>query len=606
MLDRIGETVDREIRTLARSIDREEPEASDAKSVKIHVVAAELLSGQFRCGVRGEGLKERQILAEGNRFRQTVDRGTGGEEDLAASRETRCLQHMEGAGDVGVDVELGIQDRGAHPGASGQVDDGIRLHLFKEVPDSIPIPEIDFGYPDPIGKRGHIGPLDRGIIEIIEVVHDRHGMPLSDQGSNHMRAYESGPSGDDDLHGGRIYPTRLTGIKGIKEAFFLEGMGLFRKGILRHDPPMPKKSPVLPDRTWVEIDRGALRHNLRAMQKLAGKAGIMAVVKANAYGHGLEEVVRVLDGGVEVFAVASLGEALQLRRILKRVPILLLSAALPEEYPEIARRGFIPTISTSKEAALYAITAPKGAPVHFKVDTGMGRLGAQPADAIPTLRAIIGAGLGVHSISTHLSSADSDEKTTRDQLATFADLLDDLHHLAPEASIHALNSAGAMQHASEEGDLIRIGLALYGVSPLPAFQKLLRPVLSWKARINFLNDIPKGQRISYGGTFTAPRAMKIAILPAGYADGYPRQVSGKGAEVLIRGNRCPVIGRVTMDQIIVDVSKVKGVRVGDEAVLVGKQKQEELTATEIAAKADTIPWHLFCGITGRVAYRYIG
>lgn len=369
---------------------------------------------------------------------------------------------------------------------------------------------------------------------------------------------------------------------------------------------MSLKIPAIPDRTWVEIDRGALRHNLKAVRKLAGKAGIMAVVKANAYGHGLEEVVRVLDGGVEVFAVASLGEAIQLRKVLKRVPILLLSAALPSEYREIARRGFIPTLSSAEEARLFARSAPEGASAHFKVDTGMGRLGASPRKAVAILKAILKAGLTVHSISTHLSSADSDRRTTRRQLKAFAYLLDELQPLAPEAAIHALNSAGAMLHASEEGDLVRIGLALYGVSPLPAFKKLLRPVLSWKARITFLNDIPKGHRVSYGGTFTAPRAMKVAVLPAGYADGYPRQVSGNGAEVLIRGKRCPVIGRVTMDQIIVDASKVPGVRVGDEAVLVGKQGRQELTATEVAAKADTIPWHLFCGITGRVAYKYKG
>ena len=378
---------------------------------------------------------------------------------------------------------------------------------------------------------------------------------------------------------------------------------------LGHDEPMPHRKArrtAAPDRTWVEVDRAALRHNLKAVRKFAGKAGVMAVVKANAYGHGLEEIVRVLDGGIEVFAVASLGEAIQLRKTLKRVPILLLSAALPSEYREIGRNGFIPTLSSAKEAALFAKHAPQGAPVHFKVDTGMGRLGALPEKAVPTLKAILKAGLTVHSLSTHLSSADSDQKTTKRQLTTFADLLDELQHLAPGAAIHALNSAGAMLHASEEGDLVRIGLALYGVSPLPAFQKLLQPVLSWKARITFLNKIPKGHRVSYGGTFTAPRVMKVAILPAGYADGYPRQVSGKGAEVLIRGRRCPVIGRVTMDQILVDVSTVRGVRVGDEAVLVGRQGREQLTATEIAAKADTIPWHLFCGITGRVAYKYIG
>ncbi len=373
-----------------------------------------------------------------------------------------------------------------------------------------------------------------------------------------------------------------------------------------HDDPMPRSKDPLPDRTWVEIDRTALRHNLKAVAKMAGKAGIMAVVKANGYGHGLNEVAALLRSGVEIFAVASLGEALQLRRTEKTKPILLLSAALPSEYGEIGRRGFIPTLSSAEEARLFARSAPKGAAVHFKVDTGMGRLGATPGRAVSILKAILKAGLTVHSISTHLSSADSDRKTTRRQLKTFADLLDKLQPLAPEAAIHALNSAGSMLHASEEGDLVRIGLALYGVSPLPSFRKLLRPVLSWKARITFLNAIPKGHRISYGGTFIAPRAMRVAVLPAGYADGYPRQVSGNGAEVLIRGKRCPVIGRVTMDQVIVDVSRVPGVKVGDEAVLVGRQGKQEITATEVARQADTIPWHLFCGITARVAYKYKG
>lgn len=369
---------------------------------------------------------------------------------------------------------------------------------------------------------------------------------------------------------------------------------------------MSRSLPLLPDRTWVEIDRGALRHNLKVVAKLAGNAGIMAVVKANGYGHGLNEVAAVIRKGVEIFAVASLGEALQLRRTEKTKPILLLSAALPSEYREIGRQGFIPTISSAEEARLFARSAPKRSPVHFKVDTGMGRLGVLPDKAMPTLRAILKAGLTVQSISTHLSSADSDSKTTQRQLKTFADLLDELQQVAPEAAIHALNSSGTMLHASEEGDLVRIGLALYGVSPLPSFQRLLHPVLSWKARITFLNNIPKGHCVSYGGTFTAPHAMKLAVLPAGYADGYPRQLSGKGAEVLIRGKRCPVIGRITMDQIIVDVSKLRAVKIGNEAVLVGKQGSEELTATEVAKKADTIPWHLFCGITARVAYKYKG
>jgi alanine racemase len=367
---------------------------------------------------------------------------------------------------------------------------------------------------------------------------------------------------------------------------------------------MPSSPISPPDRTWVEIDRAALRHNLKIVRKMAGKASIMAVVKANAYGHGLNEVAEALSHGVGIFAVASLGEAIQLRKTEQKIPILLLSAALPSEYAAIARKGFIPTLSSAEEARLFAKKARKGASVHFKVDTGMGRLGALPGEAVPTLRSILKTGLSLHSISTHLSSADSDRKTTRRQLSLFANLLGELRQLAPGAAIHALNSAGTMLHSSEAGDLVRIGLALYGVSPLPAFQKLLRPVLSWKARVTYLNTIPKGHRISYGGTFTAPRPMRVAVLPAGYADGYPRQVSGKGAAVLIKGTPCPVLGRVTMDQIMVDASKVQGAKIGDEAVLVGRQGRRAITATEVAEKADTIPWHLFCGITARVAYRY--
>ena len=374
---------------------------------------------------------------------------------------------------------------------------------------------------------------------------------------------------------------------------------------------MSRQSAALPDRSWVEIDRAALRHNLKAVEKIAGNAGIMAVVKANGYGHGLTEVAAVMRHRVEIFAVASLGEALLLRKTEKKTPILLLSAALPAEYGEIARHGFIPTISSLREARLFAKKAPRRAPIHFKVDTGMGRLGALIGEAEETLQAISRLSLTIHSISTHLASADSDRAATLKQLKEFERLLPLLLAHAPKAKVHVLNSAATMLYPERSGDLVRAGLALYGISPIPRFQKLLRPVLAWKASVTFIHDLPKGHRISYGGTYTAPRNLTVAVLPAGYADGYPRQLSGKGASVLIRGKRCPVLGRVTMDQIMVDVSAVKGIKVGDEAVLVGKQGQKgkgkaEITATEVAQKADTIPWHLFCGITARVAYQYKG
>lgn len=364
--------------------------------------------------------------------------------------------------------------------------------------------------------------------------------------------------------------------------------------------------PVLPDRTWVEIDRAALKHNLKVVGKMAGKAGIMAVVKANAYGHGLNEVASAIREGVQIFAVASLGEALQLRLTEKTKPILLLSAALPSEYAAIARHGFIPTISSLEEARRFSKLAHKGSPIHFKVDTGMGRLGALGSNARETLAAITRLPLEIQSISTHLSSADSDRATTLRQLKEFQGLLPQLRIHAPKALIHVLNSAATMLHPNHSGDLVRVGLALYGISPVPRLQKLLKPALFWKASVTFIHRLPKGHRISYGGTYTAPRELTVAVLPAGYADGYPRQLSGQGASVLLHGKRCPVLGRVTMDQIVVDVSAIRDIKVGDEAVLVGRQGRQEINATEVAFKADTIPWHLFCGITARVAYKYKG
>ena len=384
---------------------------------------------------------------------------------------------------------------------------------------------------------------------------------------------------------------------------------LFPGASLLHATPMSRRRsplpPTLPKRSWVEIDHDSLRHNLKVVRKLAGSAEIMAVVKANGYGHGLNEVAGTLNEGVKVFAVASLGEALQLRETEKSKPILLLSAALPSEYSVIARHGFIPTISSLEEARLFAKSVPKNSPhpeIHFKVDTGMGRLGALPSDACKIVEGIIRLPLRFHSISTHLPSADSDRRFTISQLRRFEDIAARLHRLVPGAPVHALNSAATILHPTHARDFVRIGLLLYGISPVAEMQNRIKPVLSWKAAVTLIHKIPKGQGISYGGTYKAPRDLQVAVIPVGYADGYPRQLSGKGASVLLHGKKCPVLGRVTMDQIIVDISGAGRVRIGDEAVLVGRQQRKEITATEVARQADTIPWHLFCGITARVAY----
>ncbi|MFI0347459.1 MAG: alanine racemase [Chthoniobacterales bacterium] len=363
---------------------------------------------------------------------------------------------------------------------------------------------------------------------------------------------------------------------------------------------------MAPFRTWVEINRSALRHNVGEAKRLASKAGIIAVLKANAYGHGLEEIATTLADDVAYFAVASLEEALRLRSVSGKIPIMLLSAALPSEYTEIARHGFIPTISSYEEALLFSKAAVnrENLFIHFKVDTGMGRLGVWYPEAEKILTKIKNLPLTVQSISTHLPSADSEVKFTRAQLALFKNLLHTLRRLAPTASVHALNSAGVLRFSSQQYDLVRVGLMLYGISPLPSFQKMLQPVMTWKATVSRVTKITKGSSISYGRTYKAPHDLTVAILPVGYADGYPRQLSGHGAEVLINGNYCPVLGIVTMDQIVVDVSRAGRVRSGSVATLLGKQKKEEITATSLAKKAGTISWHLFTGITERVHYVY--
>lgn len=355
-------------------------------------------------------------------------------------------------------------------------------------------------------------------------------------------------------------------------------------------------------RTWIEIDRSALRHNLRIARRLAPGATIIGVIKADAYGHGIQEVVDTIKHHVDYFAVASLEEALKIsiQETNCNHRVILLSPALPSEYQHIAKYGFIPTISSFKEAMLFAKVAQPGALIHFKVNTGMGRLGVFHKDAEKTLKQIVTLPLAIDSISTHLSSADSDLNTTRKQIALFKKVLKRLLPLAPHAKVHALNSAGLLRFPSKAHDTIRIGLLLYGVSPLPRLQKLLRPAMTWKATVCLVYKLPKGSTVSYGQTYCAPRDITVAILPVGYGDGYPRQASGMEASVLIKGKRAPILGSVTMDQIIVDITDIPNVKVGDQAVLLGKQGRKQITANDLAAKANTISWHLFTGITERV------
>lgn len=356
-------------------------------------------------------------------------------------------------------------------------------------------------------------------------------------------------------------------------------------------------------RTWVEVDLAAVQRNLAALKAL-GAPGLkfMAVIKANAYGHGAVEVARALAGRVEMFGVANLAEAHEISADTRGTPICLLSGTLPAEYSEVAGRGYIPAVSTFQEAALYSSRGNGGrVKIHLAVDTGMGRLGVWEDEAIETARRILALpGIEVTGIGSHLPVADEDPAFTAAQLTRFHSIVGKLRPMGLEdALVHVENSAALIQFSAQAGSLVRPGLALYGESPLPSFQSKLERALTWKTRVLLVRSLGAGRGISYGRTFITPHPMKVATLGVGYADGYPRQVSGRGASVLIAGKHCPVLGRVTMDQIMVDVSGLD-VAPGAEAVLIGAQGEERITATELASLAGTIAWDIFTGIGPRV------
>lgn len=365
-------------------------------------------------------------------------------------------------------------------------------------------------------------------------------------------------------------------------------------------------------RSWAEIDTGALCHNAGALAQASPPGvGLIAIVKAGAYGHGAGIVAPALAGRVAGYGVANLAEARELAALphVGGVPILILSPVLPHERAGAVAGGFEVSVSTVAEAEAFAAAAAGGgrpARVHAVADTGMGRMGARPdefAGLVGRIRDLArGGAIELAGVATHLPSADEEEAFTHRQIADFRDLVQALR-LGPEVAVHLANSAGTLGYR-EEMDFVthvRPGLALYGVSPLPAHQSALRPVLTWKTRLSLVRDLPTGATISYGRTRTLDRPSRVATLATGYADGYPRHLSGRGAEVLIGGSRCPVLGRVTMDQIVVDVTDVPGrPEAGEEAVLIGRQGGGTIAVDEMAEKAGTIVWEILTGIGPRV------
>ena len=355
-------------------------------------------------------------------------------------------------------------------------------------------------------------------------------------------------------------------------------------------------------RCWAEIDGAALRHNAAAVRERIGGAELLAIVKANAYGHGMVGVAKALAETAVAFGVANLEEAVTLRRELPH-PIVILGPAIPQERDEIVQGGFIPSVSTLEEAAEFnRVAQGKCAPICFVVDTGMGRMGTPQQFAFDVFRKVVALpNLKVHSISTHLPVSNEDEQFTREELAGFADLIDKMRREAPgDYKVHALPSAGVLAYAPPAFDYVRAGIMLYGISPLSHFQDVLRPVMTWKTRIGLIRDMPPGSSISYGRTFITPKPMRVATVSAGYADGYPRHVSNRGASMLVRGQRCAVLGRVTMDLMMIDVSHVPEAAPGDEVVLMGRQGDAEISCTELAERANTITWEIITRVGQRV------
>ena len=360
-------------------------------------------------------------------------------------------------------------------------------------------------------------------------------------------------------------------------------------------------------RCWAEIDQSALRHNAGVVRENIGSAELLAVVKADAYGHGLIGVAQALANEAQLFGVANLEEAIQLRAMLPH-SIIILGPALPEERSTIAERGFIPTVSTFEEAQEFSrLVRDKVVAIGFKIDTGMGRMGVPEADALALFKQITALPkIKIHSVSTHLPVSNEDAEYTRDELLRFGRDVKQLRAEVPgDYKVHVLQSAGVLAFHGEIFDIVRAGIVLYGVSPLPEFQKLLKPVMTWKTRIALVRDMPKGSSISYGRTFITPRKMRIATLSVGYADGYPRHLSNRDTVVLIRGQRCPLLGRVTMDLMMIDVSKIDNAQVGDEVVLMGHDGDEEISCAELAEHAGTITWEIITRIGSRVRRVYV-
>lgn len=364
------------------------------------------------------------------------------------------------------------------------------------------------------------------------------------------------------------------------------------------------------ERTYVTIDLEAFRRNIRNIYA-GSKVPLIAVLKADGYGHGAVRLAEELEqfSFVWGYAVATIEEAVELREAGLKKRILILGYVFPAAYETLIRYQVTPTIFDTESAELLCKEAKKQnqtIPVHIKVDTGMSRIGLPAAEeGIEIVKRIAASEmLTVEGIFTHLARADEkNPDPTQRQIGCFSKFCRDLEKEGIVVPLkHCANSAGIIGFESAKMELVRAGIIIYGLMPSDEVSTdviALRPVLSWKSAVTYVKTLPAGVPVSYGGTYITTGETVVATIPVGYGDGYPRLLSNQGA-VLIRGKRAPIIGRVCMDQFMVDVTKIKGVRRGDMVTLIGRDQEAEIRMEELAELCGTINYEIACNINKRV------
>jgi alanine racemase len=358
---------------------------------------------------------------------------------------------------------------------------------------------------------------------------------------------------------------------------------------------------------WAEVDLDALVHNLELLRRRVAPARVMGIVKADAYGHGAPAVARALErAGIDGLGVALVEEGVELRRAGVELPILVLGSAQAPQLALFRRHRLTATIGSAEQLRLWREAAPgagEAQPVHLKVDTGMTRLGVPLAAAGEALAAIREhPGLRLEGLLSHLAEAeDLASPHAAAQEARFAALLGELGAATGGVVRHLANSAAALHRPATRYDLVRAGLALYGLDPVER-EAGLRPAMAVRARVVVVREVPAGTRLGYGGVRSTARPSRLAVVPVGYADGYPWRLSDRAA-ALVGGTRVPVAGNVSMDMTLLDVTAVE-TAVGDEVVLLGRQGSGEIGAGELARLAGTIPYEILCGFGLRLPRRY--